>query len=127
MASPTRKFIRDNFYEKISTPVSVGGGGPDVLVNDVLSFKFVDFANFLRGQRVVRQRITDDTEATPDLLSYGVYRTTEFWWVVMVANAIDDCFQGFVEGDQLVIPPVALIEQFFSQVTASDFRGTVNV
>ncbi len=43
-------------------------------------------------------------EGRPDLLSYEVYGTTDYWWVICLANDIIDPFEQFKAGKQIKVP-----------------------
>jgi hypothetical protein len=43
-------------------------------------------------------------EGRPDLLSYRLYGTVDYWWVLLVANNIVDPFEQLVAGKQIRVP-----------------------
>ena len=43
-------------------------------------------------------------EGRPDLISFKVYGTPDFWWVICAANKIIDPFEQLTAGKQIVIP-----------------------
>lgn len=59
--------------------------------------------------------VTQDYVKRPDLLSYNVYGTTEYWWVIYEFNNIRDPLFGLKRGQILRIPAIervlAAIEQ----------------
>lgn len=51
--------------------------------------------------------VTPGTEYRPDLVSYSVYGTPDFWWRIMEANNIKDIFD-FKSGLNIFIPNAIL-------------------
>jgi len=45
-------------------------------------------------------------EHRPDLISQAFYGTPKNWWLLMVANNINDPFEGFNVGDKILIPNI---------------------
>ena len=43
-------------------------------------------------------------EGRPDLISFKVYGTPDFWWVICAANKIIDPFEQLIAGKQIIIP-----------------------
>ena len=43
-------------------------------------------------------------ENRPDLISNAAYGTPGYWWVILLANAIEDPLSGLKSGDQIKIP-----------------------
>jgi len=48
----------------------------------------------------------------PDLISYKVYGTVEFWWIILLVNSIDNPFVDLEEGMILQIPNKLDIYEF---------------
>jgi len=42
----------------------------------------------------------------PDLISNLFYGTPKNWWLLMLVNSINDPFEGFNEGDRILIPKI---------------------
>ena len=42
----------------------------------------------------------------PDLISNIFYGTPKYWWLLMLVNSVDDPFEGFNEGDSILIPKI---------------------
>lgn len=40
----------------------------------------------------------------PDLISYKMYGTVSFWWIILIVNGLDNPFVDLVEGMILKIP-----------------------
>lgn len=40
----------------------------------------------------------------PELISNVFYNTPAYWWLLMLVNGVTDPFEGFNEGDQILIP-----------------------
>ena len=43
-------------------------------------------------------------EHRPDLISDIFYGTSEYWWLILLYNNIDDPFEGLNVGDQIKVP-----------------------
>lgn len=48
-----------------------------------------------------------------DLLAYRVYGETRLWWVIALANGIDDPFDDSLAGQLLVIPSLTDVFKFY--------------
>jgi len=47
-------------------------------------------------------------EGRPDLLSYEVYGSVDYWWVICAANNIIDPFEQLIAGKQIRIPIITV-------------------
>jgi hypothetical protein len=43
-------------------------------------------------------------EGRPDLLSFKLYGTSSYWWLLCVANSIIDPFEQLTAGKQIIVP-----------------------
>jgi hypothetical protein len=43
----------------------------------------------------------------PDLISNVFYGSAKNWWLLMLVNNITDPFEGFNEGDRILIPKIS--------------------
>ncbi len=68
---------------------------------DALSVRTSDFKDFLELERYY---IVQNKEMyRPDILSFNVYQSTEFWWLILLYNDIIDPLE-LKEGDRIAIP-----------------------
>ena len=51
----------------------------------------------------------------PDLISYRLYGTERYWWIICLANNIHNPFTGIGVGDILVIPHIMDIYDFLKK------------
>ena len=47
-------------------------------------------------------------EARADLLSHHAYGTSDFWWVICVANNVIDPFEQLTAGKQITVPLILI-------------------
>ena len=48
--------------------------------------------------------LSTNFENRPDLISNAAYGTSGYWWVILLANAIEDPLSGLKSGDEIKIP-----------------------
>jgi len=58
-------------------------------------------------------QVTESDVMRPDLISYAVYGTVDYWWIILFVNDIDDPLTEIVAGDVLTIPNIADIYNFY--------------
>jgi hypothetical protein len=64
------------------------------LVTDISSrYKFLD--KFRENVKFYFDYVLEDGE-NPEMVSYGAYETTSFWWVILLFNEITDPFFGWL-------------------------------
>lgn len=51
-----------------------------------------------------RYRVSEQDLMRPDLISYKVYGTVNYWWVILVINNIQNPFLDLSVGQMLLIP-----------------------
>lgn len=75
-------------------------------VNDIqeLDFLWNSLSNFLMEYPSGYYRVEAIDLLRPDLISYKVYGTVEFWWIILLVNSIENPFVDLVEGMILEIP-----------------------
>ena len=95
---------RTKFYTKLTTD-SVEE--LDFLWNSITEIKLTYNPGFYR--------VAGDDLMRPDLISYKVYGTVAYWWVVMVQNGIEDPFLDLEVGELLTIPNILDIYTFFKE------------
>ena len=95
---------RTNFYTKLVTD---GVGELDFLWNSLTEIELSYTPGFYR--------VAGDDIMRPDLISYKVYGTVVYWWVVMVQNGIEDCFHDLSVGQLLTVPSLLDVYTFFKE------------
>lgn len=70
------------------------------------------FMNEIRSINKQADYIVQSEEGRPDLVSYNNYGTTQYWWIILAYNALDDV-DSIRIGMRLGIPSVDAIEDLF--------------
>ena len=52
----------------------------------------------------------------PDIISYRIYGTSKYWWILCKVNQIDDLWNDLYIGMDLIIPAVADIQNYYASV-----------
>ena len=47
----------------------------------------------------------------PDSIAFDVYGNSKYWWIIAMANDINDPFTGFYKGRTLIIPELELVKR----------------
>ena len=58
-------------------------------------------------------RVTQSDLMRPDLISYKMYRTVKYWWLICYINNIDNPFADIKVGELLKIPNSIDIYNFY--------------
>ena len=59
-------------------------------------------------------KVSYEDRQRPDLICQKVYSNTQYFWVLMKFNEIDDIWNDITEGDVIMCPNALDIEQYFS-------------
>lgn len=105
--------------------IEVPNEGESIL--DPSTFEFVGLHEFLQGRRAHLFVVDASNQNTPDLISYLTYGTVRYWWVVCLANRIEDPYAQIPKGKRLAIPFLEDIEEFLLSQRNTGFQGSVNV
>lgn len=100
------KFKRTNF---LSIEENSSGG----LEYDLLSSNW-DLFEILTGITYDNVKILDLRR--PDMLSYRIYGDSSYWWILCKINNIDDIWNDMDIGDDLIVPSISDIEEFYNRV-----------
>lgn len=95
------KYTRSRFY---STNTVNGIQEPDFLTN-----KFKDFA-FKRPRQYYTVKHEDIQR--PELISFKVYGSVNYWWIIMKVNNIEDVWHDLHVGVILEIPNINDVEEY---------------
>lgn len=76
----------------------------DYLYNNLTQFEMKYRKSYYRieGKDIMR----------PDLISYRIFGTIDYWWLIMMINGIENPLKDMVVGDLLEIPNVLDIYEF---------------
>ncbi len=77
----------------------------DFLQNTLSSFKI----RHSRGY----YRIRGDEVGQPDLISYRIYGTELYWWIICLVNQIENPLEDIEEGSIIQIPDIRDIYDFY--------------
>jgi len=77
-----------------------------------LDFLWNSLSNFPREYPSGYYRVEAIDILRPDIISYKVYGTVEFWWLILLVNGIENPFTDLLEGMILEIPNKLDIYEF---------------
>jgi len=60
-------------------------------------------------------RIAEDDVMRPDLISWKVYQTVDYWWLICFVNNIQDPFNDIISGDLIKIPNLLDVYEFYKK------------
>jgi serine protease inhibitor len=98
------KFARTNFFKQNNINNVVEN---DLPFNAFNSFKFKRPRTFYT---IKRQDVS-----RPELISYKVYGSINYWWIILKLNNIDDPFNDLEIGKTIQLPSQQDIEDFYIQ------------
>jgi len=52
----------------------------------------------------------------PDILSYRIYNSSKYWWILCKVNQIDDVWNDMHIGDDIVVPDLVDIENYYAAI-----------
>jgi len=58
----------------------------------------------------------------PDILSYRIYDSSKYWWILCKVNQIDDVWNDMHVGDDIIVPDLIDIENYYAAIKR--FRRT---
>ena len=97
---------------------------------DMFSFQFNDFPEWVVNSDCTVIYVNDMEQNTPDLIAYEFYGDERLFWVICLANRINDPFTELPIGKKLCIPKFsAVIEyvlKFCTKGTDSSQTTTTN-
>lgn len=80
-----------------------------------LDYLYNSLVNFKMKYPVGYYRVRDDDILRPDMISYKAYKTVKYWWLICYVNRIQNPLVDLVVGQQLRIPDVIDIYDFYKQ------------
>ena len=83
-------------------------------VLDLSSFRYRDIHRFIPATALRSYQVRSDETGSPDMISYRVYGTHDYWWVICILNGITDPFSQFPAGTIIQLPSRFSIEQYLS-------------
>lgn len=95
---------RTKFYNE----VSVNG------INEI-DFLYNSLSNFKPKYRVAYFKVNEVDLQRPDLISYKVYGTVKYWWLILSYNNIENPYIDLEIGQLLKMPNILDIYNFYKQ------------
>ena len=95
---------RTDFYNQV---VVEGKSEHDFLNNSLSKFKMNYAPSYYR--------ISQSDILRPDLISYRIYGSVTYFWIILFVNNIQNPFTGLVIGNLLTIPDMTDIFEFYQQ------------
>lgn len=82
---------------------------------DELDFLNNSLSRFKMTYNVDYYLVNDTDLMRPDMISYKMYGTVNYWWIICLVNNIFDPFNDLYVGQQLTIPNALDIFEFYRQ------------
>lgn len=88
-----------------------------VTVNGIQEYDFLDnnISKFVMTYPVSYYRVTDSDMMRMDLISYKIYGSEDYWWIIAMVNEINDIFHDMQVGQLLKIPNILDIYSFYKK------------
>ena len=80
---------------------------------DELDFLWSNMSKFTMTYNPAYYRVISTDAMRPDIISYRMYGTTNYWWVICLVNAIDNPLEDLAIGILLQIPNKMDIYTFY--------------
>jgi len=95
---------RTDFYSKI-------------IVDDVEEYDYLynNISKLTMSYPVTYYRVQENDLMRMDLVSYKVYGSAEYWWIIANVNGIEDVFHDMEVGQLLTVPNKLDIYQFYKR------------
>lgn len=74
-----------------------------------------NLSKFTMTYPLLYYRVKEEDIMRLDLVSYKVYKTVDYWWLIGVVNQIEDPFNDVQVGDLLKIPNILDIYSFYKK------------
>lgn len=80
-----------------------------------IDFLFNNLSKFVTKYKPSYYKINEVDLQRPDLISYKIYGTVKYWWIVLTYNGIENPFTGLEIGDLIKIPNILDIYDFYKK------------
>ena len=80
-----------------------------------LDFLNTSISKFQMVYPAVYYRISETDWMRPDMISYAMYGTVKYWWLIVALNNIFDPFNDLVVGKKLTIPNLFDVYDFYKK------------
>jgi len=87
----------------------------EITVNSQQEYDYLDnsLSRFVMNYPVSYYRIQGQDIMRPDLISYKVYNTVDYWWIICYVNKIQNPLVDMTAGTLIKIPNTLDIYNFF--------------
>lgn len=106
------RYNRSNFYPKV---VIKNASNAEVTINEFGNSYYDQYFEIKRELSVYT--IKQEDLQRPDLISYKLYGTDQYWWILMKYNQISDPWNDIVEGNIIYVPDSLDINDFVLTAT----------
>lgn len=68
-----------------------------------------EYSNFIENMNNLPHKVAiipEGVDGRPDLLAHQIYGTEKLWWIIMLANKIDDAKTQLVVGKRIFVPEI---------------------
>jgi hypothetical protein len=91
----------------------------ETTVDTTVEIDFLDhnLSKFSPRYKTTKYRVNETDLQRPDLISYRVYGTVNYWWIVLVFNGIQNPFTEIEVGDIINLPNILDIYDFYKKYT----------
>jgi hypothetical protein len=104
---------RTNFYKT----VTVVDGQTGELIPQY-DFLHNSLSNFVMNYNPQYYTVNEADIYRPDMISFKVYNTVVYWWLICYVNEIHDPYSDIYVGQLLIIPNILDIYDFFKKYRA---------
>lgn len=101
------RYNRTNFYPKVTIKDS---SGKDVIINEFGNSYYNRFFEIKRP--LSRYTVKQEDIQRPEMISYKLYGTMDYWWILMRYNQIFDVFNDMYAGQVLNVPDTLDMDDF---------------
>jgi hypothetical protein len=79
---------------------------------DELDYLSNTLSNFRMTYPTSVYTVVESDLGRPDLISYSVYGSVGYWWLILLVNDVIDPFNGLTVGQELIIPSLLDVYEF---------------
>ena len=79
---------------------------------DEYDYLYNNLTKFQMNYSISYYRIEQRDLMRPDLISYKIYGTITYWWLIMMVNGIQNPLKDMIVGELLKIPNILDIYEF---------------
>ena len=86
-----------------------------VTIRGIQEYDFLqnNLSNFVMNYPVTYYRVVSEDVGRLDLISFKVYNTVDYWWLIGYVNSVENVFVDINVGDVYIIPNLQDVYQFY--------------